>query len=68
MIEHIHKNAYLLSDKYGGSKLITLDDVLCLSPIMRLMTKDSAKRVTKIKLSNELINLNIDQLMKYCNG
>jgi len=66
MIEHIHKNAYLLFDKYGGNKLITLDDVLCLSPIMRLMTKDSAKRVAKIKLSNKLINLKVEELMQYC--
>jgi len=66
MIEYIEGNIYLLSDKYGESKLISLKDVLCLSPIMRLMTEDSAKRVDKIKLSNKLINLNISELMMYC--
>jgi len=66
MIEYIEGDIYLLSDKYGESKLISLKDVLCLSPIMRLMTEDSAKRVDKIKLSNKLINLNISELMMYC--
>jgi hypothetical protein len=66
MIEYIDKNVYLLFDKYGSKKLITLDDVLCLSPIMRLMTKDSAQRVNKIKLSNKLINLKVEELMEYC--
>jgi hypothetical protein len=66
MIEYIEGDIYLLSDKYGESKLINLKDVLCLSPIMRLMTEDSAKRVDKIKLSNKLINLNISELMMYC--
>lgn len=67
MIKYIKANSYLLSDKYGNTKVISLKDVLCLSPIMRLLTEDSAQRVTRIKLSNKLVDLNIDELMRYCN-